>query len=220
MADSYLPCGELERILRPAYAPCVGFNANGHPCSQFARWDPISGHIPRGFVGALGSLDEVELVLVAAEPGDPHLGERYDVQSDLMEQACRKAFRSYHEGTDLFHRNVRYILDACFPRLTLNDQLRKSWFVDAYLCSARKEGGQVPRNAWLACARDYLRPQLELLKDRLVVALGNKAQSRIAYCGVPFMAAYSVAPPGCNFKQARPSWNLIPKRLNDWRARR
>ncbi len=220
MAASHLPCAELERILRPAYEPCIGFTARGHPCSQFARWDPKSGHVPRGCAGALGSLDEVELVLVTAEPGDPHAGERDDQRSDLMEQACRKAFRSYQEGTDLFHRNVHYVLDACFPNLGFDERLRRTWLVDAYLCSARKEGGNVPKGAWTACGRAYLRPQLVLLRDRLIVAPGGKAQRRVAHCGVPFMAAYSVAPPGCNFKEARPSWDLIPERLNEWRARR
>jgi hypothetical protein len=92
--------------------------------------------------------------------------------------------------------------------------------VDAYLCSAKQEGGSVPAKCWRACARDYLSPQLRLLQDRPIVALGRKAQGRVGSCGVPFIKAFSVAPPGCNYRKARPSWEVIPDRLNEWRATR
>jgi hypothetical protein len=57
--------------LRDAFAPCP---AVGRQCRD-ARWSPREGHVPRGFLGAIGQLSEVELVLVVAEPGDPLAGE-------------------------------------------------------------------------------------------------------------------------------------------------
>ena len=36
-----------------------------------AVYDPASGHIPRGFSGAEGSLDDVLLGVVFADPGFP-----------------------------------------------------------------------------------------------------------------------------------------------------
>jgi hypothetical protein len=63
----------LAALLAPAYAPCVELR---RACTEM-RWNPEFGHVPRGFLGAAGRLKEVELVLVFAEPGDPHDGERH-----------------------------------------------------------------------------------------------------------------------------------------------
>lgn len=72
---NYAPAKELARILRPAYRPCPGFELG---CKSVARWKPEKGHVPRGFVGALSSRKEVEVVLVVAEPGDPLLEKPID----------------------------------------------------------------------------------------------------------------------------------------------
>jgi len=64
---------KLATVLAPAYAPCLEFQ---RACTEM-RWDPSQGHVPRGSLGATGSLEEVELVLVFAEPGDPHAGEQH-----------------------------------------------------------------------------------------------------------------------------------------------
>jgi len=74
-STEFSPCAELRELLLPAYAPCTHF---GGACKGVAKWDTGKGYAPRGFVGALGSLDEVELVLVAAEPGDPLPGETHE----------------------------------------------------------------------------------------------------------------------------------------------
>jgi len=86
----FSPCAELRELLLPAYAPCRHFDGN---CHCVARWDPGKGHVPRGFVGALGSLDEVKLVLVAAEPGDPLPGETYERAdpADLLDRCAEEA---------------------------------------------------------------------------------------------------------------------------------
>jgi hypothetical protein len=63
----------LSEILLPAYAPCADFS---NACNEM-RWIPEAGHVPRGFLGACGDLSDVELILVFAEPGDPHFGETH-----------------------------------------------------------------------------------------------------------------------------------------------
>jgi hypothetical protein len=68
-----LPAPELMAKLLLAYQPCAAF---GGECPK-NRWDPAHGHVSRGFLGAIGSLREVRLVLLTAEPGDPLEGERY-----------------------------------------------------------------------------------------------------------------------------------------------
>ena len=148
---------KLEDVLLKAYGPCLAFVG---ACSEM-RWDTARGHVPRGFCGAAGELVEVKLVLVCAEPGDPHSDEHYgggNSQSQLQ-RAYLHAYKSYREGTDLFHRNIRLILGLCWPDCTFDQQLRKTWLVDSVLCSARTEGGRVSGTVESECRRRYLERQ-------------------------------------------------------------
>jgi len=67
-AQDMEPNPRIIELLLTAYEPCPSFSS---ACKSM-RWVPERGHIPRGFCGATGDLDEVDLVLVCAEPGDPH----------------------------------------------------------------------------------------------------------------------------------------------------
>ncbi|WP_448646915.1 hypothetical protein [Pseudomonas mohnii] len=193
------PCSELLTIIEPAYAPCRNF---ADACSSLV-WAPDKGHVPRGFLGATDTLGEVELVLVFAEPGDPHDAEKHET----MDTSLEYTYQCMKFGTDLFHRNVRYILNLCFPEDSFDSQLRKTWMAESLLCSAPKEGGSVKASSWRACTNCYLKPQLDLLSQAFVVALGSKAKSRLKSIGIPFFPAGAAAPPGCNFLGVRNSWN-------------
>lgn len=196
----------LADLLAPAYAPCPAF---ADKCREM-RWNPAQGHVPRGFLGAAGELNEVELVLVFAEPGDPHVGESHED----IESAYRYATFAFESGKDQFHRNVRAILDACWPGLSFEAQMKKVWMTASVLCSAPKEGGSVTAAATRECGMRYLTAQLALLPQALVVALGAKAQNRLRAIRITdFLAASAVAPPGCNFRGARESWTCIPIEL-------
>ncbi|MBV9100102.1 MAG: hypothetical protein JOZ46_01340 [Candidatus Dormibacteraeota bacterium] len=81
---------------------------------------------------------------------------------------------------------------------------------ESYLCSAPREGGSVPRDSWSVCARDYLKPQVELLADRAIVACGAKAEQRLREVGARFLRVGAVAPPGCNRSGVREGWQRIP----------
>ncbi|KAB0496754.1 hypothetical protein EIY72_11315 [Pseudomonas vancouverensis] len=109
-------------------------------------------------------------------------------------------------GTDLIHRNVRTILDLCFPDEPFDDQLRKTWMTESLLCSAPEEGKSVKSTAWRACSSCYLKPQLDLLSKAFIVALGLKAQQRLRSVGLTFFAAGAASPPGCNLPSTRDSW--------------
>lgn len=197
----------LESILAPAYTPCAEFS---RACKEM-RWLPEFGHVPRGFLGAEGALEEVELVLVFAEPGDPHDGEMHEGQ----QTAYSYATTCFASGKDQFHRNVRKILNLCWPHLSFEQQMRKAWLTESVLCSARREGGGVSAAASRACGRRYLLPQLDLFQHALVVALGSKAQNRLISLGyTKFIAAFAAAPPGCNRPEAAASWEQISLQLH------
>lgn len=207
-SDANLPCKEVREVLLPAFGPCVGFR-NG---CQSMRWLPHEGHVPRGFCGATGTVEEVQLVLVVAEPGDPHRGEVYPPsmsQEEMLARVCRHAYGCFADGKDQFHRNVRMILSDCWPDLTFNEQLRRTWITESVLCSAGKECGPVPPVVYRNCVDRYLNVQLALFPSATVVAVGSKARNRMTRLLRPYLSVGSVAPPGCNQAHVRKSWTAI-----------
>jgi len=203
MSRGYMNMNErLKQILLPAYKPCQGFS----DACQKMRWRPEQGHVPRGFLGATGSIEDVELVLVFAEPGDPHFDE---VHSGIDTAYC-KAMKAFSEGTDLFHRNVRHILNMCWPDISFEEQLRRTWMTESVLCSAPQESGPVSSLCSRYCANMYLIPQLQLFNGCVVGALGAKARDRLKAAGVKeYIPAIAAAPPGCNLSDAESSWRAI-----------
>jgi hypothetical protein len=224
----FSPCAELREILLPAYAPCTHF---GGACDGIARWGPAKGHVPRGFVGALGSLDDVELVLVVAEPGKPlkrvaaEPGKPLERETykgtdpaDFLDQCAEKVYRIFDAAPKPFHRNIRWILDLCFPDLDFYCQMRRTWITESYLCSL-PEGRKKPpadswKKSWKTCAGGYLRPQLERLEDRAIVALGREAEKRMrAFFDGEFR--YARHPSSRDPAAARRSWMEIPEYLSE-----
>jgi hypothetical protein len=186
--DLHRRVGEL---LLEAYQPCKGFAT---ACDTM-RWEPTSGHVPRGFCGATGDLREVELVMVCAEPGDPHTQESHLGASPVeqLQSAYAYAYTCFRDGKDLFHRNIRHILDTCFPSQRFDHQLRRVWITDSVKCSARKEGGSVPAAVARECRDRFLMRELALFPDAVVVALGKKAAVRLV--GVPEVVCVGAAAP-------------------------
>jgi len=193
--------------LLPAYEPCRGFDSK---CAEM-RWEPSKGHVPRGFCGAAGEVDEVELVLVTAEPGDPYQGEDHSGDGSsisMFKSAYDHETGCVLSGTDQYFKNVRRILHLCWPKIEITQQLRKVWITDSVLCSAKIEGGRVSSECADECAQRFLISQLRLFPKALVVALGGKAQKRLRGL-TPYLSVFSPAPPGCNYKGASESWKAI-----------
>lgn len=205
------PAPALAAILAPAYAPCPALEST---CGcKAVRWEPGAGHVPRGSCGAVGTPEEVQLVLVCAEPGDPHEAESHAEDGSpegRFTSVTRYAWDCFSTGKDLFHRNVRELLNCCWPGLSFEAQMRKTWITDSVLCSASKEGGPVSGRIERECATRFLVPQLKQFPGAVIVALGRKAERRLARAGITgFEFALSVAPPGCNRAAARESWARI-----------
>ena len=172
---------ELRRSLESAYRPCKNFAADCH--GLIKPWKPASGHVPRGFYGALGELSEIRLVMVLAEPADPASNEDYSSKGREMELAFAYAEKCYlYCGAD-GHDNVRKIVHSCFPSLKLLDAMRKVWITESVLCSALTSGGNIRVACVDRCGSDYLGPQLQLLlkanPNAIVAAMGSKAIARL-----------------------------------------
>jgi hypothetical protein len=178
------PPQELLDILLPAFGPCPAMQGK---CRDQTLWMPEKGYVPRGYRGATGKLDSVELVLVCAEPGDAFKGESYDGLTALEKllTAYRWSYKHIEHIEDIegkkdrFAQNLRKILDMAFPGLSLAEQLERTWITEAVLCSAPKECGRVIRQVEQECGNRYLVPQLNLFPNARIVALGRKAWRRL-----------------------------------------
>ena len=202
--DVPLPCGELREVLAPAYAPCVAFR---HICTK-AEWNPARGHVPRGFVGATGSLRDVQLIVLVAEPGGGFSDETYPTSASAQEYISRTVATAYgalRDRRSSFHSNLRFVLDNCWPGESLDEQLRRTWITETYLCSAEKTAGEVPPIAERTCVESYLVRQFALLPGRPIIALGGKAERRVGY-RAHVISAFAVGKPGSNSPRAQPSW--------------
>lgn len=200
---------ELRRVLLRAYEPCLAFSTVCHAM----RWKPESGHVPRGFCGATGHLEDVRLVVVVAEPGDPYASQVYTGSpEDMLDSAYIHAHEYLRSGKDLFHRNLLYFLRLCWPEASFENIMRLTWITESVLCSAEVECGRVPTSVARECRKNYLAAELALLPLAVVVALGGKAQYRLK--GLPeVIPAHSVAPPGCNQPRARESWEEAARQV-------
>ena len=176
------------------------------------RWQPEVGHIPRGLCGATSAPSDVRLVLVVAEPGDPHVNEIYHPNSlpeEMFETVCQYAYASFGTGRDQFHRNIRAILDDCWPSMSFHEQLRRTWITESVLCSASVECGAVPSAVVRNCVERYLDRELALFPNAVVASLGGKARNRMKALQRRYIRAGSVAPPGCNQRKVREPWKAI-----------
>lgn len=204
------PASDVLRLLQPAFEPCVGFQ--GRACAQ-NTWDPQAGHVPRGFCGAVGGANEIRLVLVCAEPGDPHPSENHasdGTPEGRLDSVSRYAWECVRNGNDRFHKNLRTILDLCWPGTDFETQMRRTWITDSVLCSAKKEGGRIPVAVERECANRFLLPQIGLFPGAIVAALGKKAEHRMRQAGIgDFVAVGTAAPPGCNQTGVRESWHHL-----------
>ena len=179
---------ELLSILTEALAPCSSF---GGVCAGEVTWDPAVGHVPRGYIGGLGSIQDIRLVLVTSEPGDVADGESVREGSPAeMVLACGETAGYMLEHLSLrrngqpapFHKKLRQILDSCWPNISFESQMKQTWVTPSMLCSAKVSGGNVPAVVTKQCATLYLARQLDILSHAFVIALGRNAAARIQQC--------------------------------------
>ncbi len=212
-----LPADPLYRVLLNVLNPCPHLEG---ACKGVMRWEPDKGHAPRGFVGAIGSIDEVELVIVTAEPGEPLSGERQEIENLTPEERVRVICQFTYDqlaGTTArardYHDNMLKILDLIWPGLSLDAKLAKAWITESVLCSAEKAGATVPPPIETACKTSYLDAQLRVLRGVPVLALGGKAQRRLG--GTSFVSAYhpSAAHGRTQQERALRSWTAAAEKL-------
>ncbi|MBD2747770.1 hypothetical protein IC232_13785 [Microvirga sp. BT688] len=214
----------LLSTLLPALSPCPHLSDG---CRGTVQWRPESGFIPRGFAGATGTLQAVHLVLVSAEPGDPADGETYHGGPQQIAHDHLRLFESALAGDTLrrggrttpYHRNLRHILTLCWPHLTLAEQLERTWITNAVLCSAPKSGVALPKAVEVACTHTYLHPQLQLLSNAFVIALGRKAERRLQHIGVRIDAS-AQHPSARPNTQPVATWQAAARAFQAWIDRR
>jgi len=205
----------LKNILKSAYQ-CSAISTT---CSC-VRYAPQNGLLPRGYTGAFGHVSDVKLVICLAEPGEPDPDEFYDVKltpEKLIDDIAKRVAQAYSENCSPFHRNVRRVLDYCWPQLSFDDQLKFTWITEATLCSAQKTTGPVPRRVENECAVRYLKPQLALFSHAFVIALGKKAERRLELIDrKPDVVARAAGRPTGDFETADASWKNAGIQFRDF----
>lgn len=199
-----LPNNQLRQTLLPAYS-CPYFGT----CKE-AKFVPSQGHMPRGFVGAYGDLQEIEVIFVIAEPGHPLKQENYENELEaekLLDFATATAYDLLLNQKTTFHKNMRWVLNHYWPNLELSAQLSRVWITESRLCSIENKIGPMKDKL---CSTLYLSKQLEILKDIPVIAFGNKARDRIlqidGFDATRLFCARALAPPGSTSPKSKKSW--------------
>lgn len=212
-----MTCASLVNVLLPALAPCRHLEG---ACRNFAAWNPACGDMPRGFGGANGCCEAVRLVLVTAEPGSPGDSESYGgapaamltdhlrfFEHTLRHDALRRAGRGAP-----FHRNLRVILDLCWPVMSLDQQLAVSWITNAVKCTPSR--GKIG-NASSTCVSSYAAREIGALPHAYVIALGHAANRRLKAAGVRVdqFGQHPSARPNTN---PRRSWKIAASEFRRW----
>jgi hypothetical protein len=219
--NAAVPAAELAAILETALAPCPHF---ADVCAGYARWEPARGYVPRGYLGATGRAGEVRLVLASAEPSEPDEGDAYEgTPRRMLEAAAAHSLAAFEKGPRRhsapapFHRNLRKILDFCWPGEPLEEQLGKTWIAPAVLCSAPIFGMPIPRAMETTCIHEYIRREIEALGDVFIVALGAKAHARLERGGITaaFVAQHPSARP---ITKPEASWSACGTAFRSWLA--
>ena len=181
---------------------------------------PASGHIPRGYTGGFGDVADIRLVVCVAEPGNPKPGESYveNMSAELLvDDIVTGVADAYSKGAAAFHRNIRFILDCCWPNLSLDEQLKRTWITETTLCSAPVSTGQILQKVEQECIKRYLKPQLHLLPEAFILALGRKADTRLRRENIlPHFTAWAAGMPGGGKDEAKSSWKEAGQKFQEY----
>ena len=172
------PHHKLIEVLRCAYLPCSYIDVRCGVCPE-AKWAPADGHIPRGFLGATGKLEDVKLVMLFDKPGHPHEeeGKRYGPKAriELLRASVQHTYKCFDEEKDSFHQKAKWCIKQLYPCLSFDEQLRHIWITESRLCSNETGGSQRDPT----CAKRYLLPQIKLLRPRVVLVFGVNASEAL-----------------------------------------
>ena len=155
MSTNLLPNPKMQDLLRNLYQPCPNFGT----CPE-AQWNPLQGQIPRGFKGCTGELNEVEVIMVFAEPGHPiPENESYNANlsaDEYIRQSVEYGFYKLENGLTNFYQNVRWFFDQLYPATPIREWSKKVWMTESRLCSIDDEIGHVSGPYKSLCAEIHL----------------------------------------------------------------
>jgi hypothetical protein len=210
---------QLAQILEPAYK-CSSLDG---ACMKM-RWEPTRGLFPRGYAGAAGALEDIELVVCIAEPGEPGSTSKAQpagTPAELPQLIATSIAGAFETTKSPFHRNVAFLLSCCWPGISFGEQMRRTWITEGVLCSAKASTARVPASVERECATRYLRRQMEILPDAFVIALGRKAERRLRLADrAPDVTVIAAGLPAGNWARAKPSWEQAGRAFQDHRRTR
>lgn len=182
---------------------------------------PNKGKTPAGFGGARAKLGDIRLIVVTAEPGDAVKqicgtpAERLEAQIATFEEFFEHDSLRRNGRRAPFHKNLRYIVELCWPGKSLDQVLRLTWFTNTVLCPAPKSGGVIKEEIERTCGQTYLNRQLELLPAAYVLVLGSKARRRMTELKLR-IDGFAQHPSARRRKEAGKSWMKAARQFREW----
>lgn len=213
----------LRNILRPALPRCQYLDATCKGLACF--WDPSVGMVPRGFAGGHGELHEICLVIVTSEPGPRADGETYAGSADDMLRSAIENFERFllHDGLKRdgrpapYHQRLSKVLAKCWPGRSHEEVLRTTFLTNSVLCSAPSSRAPHEEHVELKCGANYLKPTLDALPHKFILALGGKALRRLRNVGIePDHHAPHPSAWGSNAAKEK-DWAETGERFQSWR---
>jgi hypothetical protein len=216
-------CSELSKIMSSLYPRCQYFDTRCK--AKVKEWNNDESSFAQGYCGGFGSVENIELIFVLAEPAttdkvDKNYRDAIKIPDpDYMVNVITNDVASVIENADgkKFHGNMRAILKGIYPDDTWTAIFRKVWITEAVLCQAKINGAQIPRDCEMTCAEKYLTRQIDVIRagrnSAKVIALGDKAYRRLGLIQVEHdaHAPHPSCPPRYEPKQ---KWEELINKLS------
>lgn len=181
------------------------------------------GHRPRHFAGALDKPEQVEVLLILAEPGStPYNWEigRWpdtwldDVCSDGVGQRGGHPF-VYDPAHSFDNRyEARFavwpalFLGQVYPNLSARERMERAIIANSFWMQADASGGRIPRGAERAFA-PILAGFVDMFPSATVIAAGRKASDRLTLAGCRHVPMSALTLPEYNKPSAKESRDQV-----------
>jgi len=171
----------LAHKLESLYVRCMNCLNTASLCP--GAWKDIpAGVPPRGFFCQVAP---VKLLIVAKNPGHPLLRERehYQGRSEYeLYRAYQRFQENLHSTADQFREPSMRFLKTLFRYISFfldipnNDIYLHAAHTNLVKCSTPDERGRLDRKTMGQCYPQYLRAEIDLLRPKVLVALGREVE--------------------------------------------
>lgn len=177
--------------------------------------DYNAGHRPRHIAGNITNPDDVQVILLLAEPGSsPGEEEKHCPQSSWLDDVtcdglgnggCRVRYDD--KAKRLYEKNPRDFIQMIWPADRYVDRMKKVIITNSFWMQGHSSGGSIPVRA-IDDFSVHLKSIISSFPNAIVVASGLKAINRARRANVEVLEMGSLMPPGSNQALVRDTWRV------------